>query len=274
MRHINRGDQFVVACIDSPATAPAVIAAARHFAGHLRHKGLLLLNVARDTKAEWIKDYNLPYAALQGDWATAIEGLPTAFNAILAVTAVDPQAPRSSLTNPRTLLRAFRNCKIAYLVVDATKHSPLTTHHPTLATALTVDFHRESKEKLIWASYLARFLSADLTVALPQYKDQGLRNLQNNNIRYIDKVFSPLGIKYTLSHLLTPQPTLHPKSSPDLHTLGELRPDLLIALTTDPRATDPLDWLLGTPDRRLLSHPSATPILFLNPRDDLYVLCD
>ena len=279
MRHINRGDQFVVACIDSPATAPAVIAAARHFAGHLRHKGLLLLNVARDTKAEWIKDYNLPYAALQGDWATAIEGLPTAFNAILAVTAVDPQAPRSSLTNPRTLLRAFRNCKIAYLVVNSHKDSTQNINSQfstfNFSTALlTVDFHRESKEKLIWASYLARFLSADLTVALPQYKDQGLRTLQNNNIRYIDKVFSPLGIKYTLSHLLTPQSTLHPKSSPDLQALATLHPDLLIALTTDPRATDPLDWLLGTPDRRLLTHPSATHILFLNPRDDLYVLCD
>ena len=36
----------------------------------------------------------------------------------------------------------------------------------------------------------------------------------------------------------------------------------------------PLDWLFGTPDRRIITHPSATPVLLLNPRDDLYVLCD
>lgn len=258
-------DQFVVACVESPATAPAVIAAARHFAERLRHKGLMLLNVGRDAKAEWIKDYGLPYAALQGDWATAIEGLPTAFNAILAVAAVDPQAPRSSIANPRTLLRVFGKCKVAYLVVDK-GFAPDANYTPA-HTALTVDFHRESKEKLIWASYLARFLAAKLTIALPQYKDQGLRTLQDNNVRYIDKVFTPLDIRYAKT-------TLPASHTPDLEALDSLRPDLLIALTADPRATDPIDWIFGTADRRLLTHPSATPILFLNPRDDLYVLCD
>ena len=273
MRHINKGDQFVVACVESPITAPAVIAAAKLFSANLRNKSLMLLHVSDDnTDSDWLKQYNIPYAALRGKWATAIEGLPTVFNAVLAVTAVDPDASRRSITHPRTLLRAFHNCNIAYLAVSV--HSPLSTSHSPLRCTLTVDHHRESKEKLIWASYLARFLNADLTIALPQYKDLGLRSLQNNNIRYIDKVFSPLGIKYTLSNLHTTHSTLHPKDSPDLQALSSLHPDLLIALTTDPRATDPLDWLLGTPDRPLLTHPSATPILFLNPRDDLYVLCD
>lgn len=269
-------DQFVVACIDNRETAPAVIATAQHFAERLRHKQLMLMNVNKSEKAEWLKDYGIPYVAMKGDWATAIEGLPTAFNAILAVTAVDTTASRSSITNPQTLLHAFRNCKIAYLVVDSGKwekgYEASTNGKPS--ALLTVDFHRESKEKLIWASYLARFLNSELTIATPQYRDAGLRNLQNNNIRYIDKVFPPLGINYKLTALNTPNSTLHPKNSPDLQALDSLQPDIMIALTTDPRATDPLDWLFGTPDRRLLSHPSHTPLLLLNPRDDLYVLCD
>ena len=267
-------DQFVVACIESPESAPAVIAAAKHFAERLRHKQLMLMNVGKREKAEWIKDYGIPYVAMQGDWATAIEGLPTAFNAILAVTAVDPEAPRSSITNPRTLLRTFRNCKIAYLVVNSQDRQLTDSATHRLRATVTVDFHRESKEKLIWASYLARFLDAELTIATPQYRDDGLRNLQNNNIRYIDKVFTPLGIRYKLSALNAQPSALNTKNAPDLIALEERRPDLLIALTTDPRATDPLDWLFGTPDRRLLSHPTHTPLLLLNPRDDLYVLCD
>lgn len=279
MRHINRGDQFVVACVDSPTTAPAVIAAARIFAANLRHKSLMLLhvtdgNVSGDNAdSQWLKQYGLPYAALRGDWATAIEGLPTVFNAVLAVTAVDPSAPRRSIANPRTLLRTFRNCKIAYLVVNSQSaicSDTYQTSRPTMQAALTVDHHRESKEKLIWASYLARFLGASLTVALPQYKDSGLSALQNNNIRYVDKIFPPLGITYTKHHINDTRLN----SSPDLQALDTLHPDLFVALTTDPRATDPLDWLFGTPDRRIITHPSATPILFLNPRDDLYVLCD
>ena len=266
MKHINKGDQFVVACVESPDTAPSVIAAARLFAARLRHKSLMLLNVSSDNSdSGWLKQYEIPYAALRGDWATAIEGLPTVFNAVLAVTAVDPTAPRGSIANPRSLLRAFRKCKIAYLVVD--KSFPTDASYKPEHTALTVDFHRESKEKLIWASYLARFLGADLTIALPQYKDSGLRTLQDNNLRYIDKVFPPLNIKYHKT-------SLEASHAPDLKAIESLHPDLLIALTTDPRATDPLDWIIGTPDRRLITHPSDTPILFLNPRDDLYVLCD
>lgn len=265
MRHINKGDQFVVACVDSPETAPAVIAAARLFAGRLRNKSLMLLNVSGDNSASgWLKQYDIPFAALRGDWATAIEGLPTVFNAVLAVTAVDPTAPRGSIANPRSLLRAFRKCKIAYLTVPA---SGATVVKTGVSAVVTVDFHRESKEKLIWASYLSRFVGAELTIALPQYKDQGLRTLQDNNLRFIDKVFTPLDIRYG-------KRSLRASHTPDLEALDNLRPDLLVALATDPRATDPIDWILGTADRRLLTHPSATPILFLNPRDDLYVLCD
>ena len=267
MKHLKKGDQFVVACIDSPASANAVIAAARHFAERLRDKQLMLMNVSPKEKAEWIKDYGIPYVAMQGDWATAIEGLPTAFNAVLAVTAVDDSAPRSSITNPNTLLRTFRKCKIAYLVVPKNTETPKYQN-----TALTVDYQRESKEKLIWASYLARFLGTKLTIATPQYRDSGLRELQDNNLRYIDKVFPPLGITYNSERLDTTGERF--RTNPDWHALDILHPDILVARATDPRATDPLDWIFGTPDRKLLSHPSHTPILFLNPRDDLYILCD
>lgn len=267
MKHLKKGDQFVVACIDSPTSANAVIAAARHFAERLRNKQLMLMNVSPKGKAEWIKDYGIPYVAMQGDWATAIEGLPTAFNAVLAVTAVDASAPRSSITNPNTLLRTFRRCKIAYLVVPKNTETPKYQN-----TALTVDYQRESKEKLIWASYLARFLGTKLTIATPQYRDSGLRELQDNNLRYIDKVFPPLGITYNSERLDTTGERF--STNPDWHALDILHPDILVARATDPRSTDPLDWIFGTPDRKLLTHPSHTQILFLNPRDDLYILCD
>jgi hypothetical protein len=267
MKHLRKGDQFVVACVESPETAHAVIAAARYFAERLRDKQLMVMNVSPKEKAGWLKDYGIPYVAMQGDWGTAIEGLPTAFNAVLAVTAVDTSAPRSSITNPSTLLRTFRRCKIAYLAVPKQTEAPKYENG-----ALTVDYQRESKEKLIWASYLARFLGAKLTIATPRYRDAGLRELQDNNIRYIDKVFPPLGITYNSERLDTTGKRL--RANPDWQALEALHPDILVARATDPRATDPLDWIFGTPDRKLLSHPSHTPILFLNPRDDLYILCD
>lgn len=223
----------------------------------------MLLNVSHDGNNEWLKQYRLPYIGLRGDWKTAIDGLPTAFNGILAVTAVDNNAPRHSITHPRTLLNTFRQCKIAYLAV------PANTNFPPLATnvSIVLDHRRESKEKLIWASYLVRFLGAKLTVALPDYKDAGLRKLQNNNLRYLDKIAPSLQLTYSTSTIPAPATT-----PPDIVAIDTLNPDLILSLATDRRDLDVGDWIMGVPELKLLRR--GTPAMLLNQRDDLYVLCD
>ena len=260
-------DQFVIACIESPESAAVVLPWARHLAECLNHKGLMALHVSPDRQQsdDWLKTLGIPYVSLQGDWHTAIEGLPTAFNGILAVTAVDTAAPRTSLTHPKTLLREFKNCKIAYLVVSGA--SQLPTPNSQLSTVLTMTHRREGKEKLVWASYLARFVDSSVTIAHPDYRDGDLRMRWRNNMRFVEKMFSPLGIDYTTA-------LLSRSTRVDLAALDELHPDLLIARTTDTRERDFIDWLLPLPEYRLLTHPSHTPLLFLNPRDDLYILCD
>ena len=269
-------DQFVIACVESAESAAVVLPWARHLAERLRHKGLMLLHVTQQpTDDSWLKETGVPYVSMRGDWSTAIEGLPTAFNGILAVTAVDPKAPRTSLTHPKTLLREFKNCKIAYLCVnvDTLKSSRdiVSTYQRINVSTLTLTHRREGKEKLVWASYLARFVGATVTIAHPNYRDPGLRQRCANNLRFADKIFKPLNIEYNLSTLHSPLSTFH---TPDLAALDELQPDLLIARTTDTRDRDLIDWLLPPPELRLLTHPSRTPLLFLNPRDDLYILCD
>ena len=256
-------DQYVIACVETPEGAEMLIPWAKHFAQRLNGKGLMLLSVSTDGDSEWLNQYGIPYVGLRGDWKTAIDGLPTAFGGILAITAVDPSAPRSSITNPRTLLREFRDCKIAYLTVNSTFLIP----HSSFNTVLTLDHRRESKEKLIWASYLVRFLGAKLTVALPDYRDAGLRGQQQNNLRYLEKIAPSLGLTYTTSTI--PAPAMTPS---DVVAVEALRPDLMLALATDRRDRDVGDWLLGDPELKLLR--SGTPTLLLNQRDDLYVLCD
>lgn len=262
-------DQHVIACVDRPQDADIVLAYARHYAECLNHKGIILLNVSSDGNADWIKEYGVPYIGLKGDWKTAIDGLPTAFGGILAVTAIDHNAPHGCLAHPHTLRRQFATCRSAYLVVhnDSNKSTPQFSR-PTLAT-LTLDHRRESKEKLIWGSYIARFLGCRLTVASPDYKDEGLRQKWQNNMTFMDKMYRSLNVDYTTA-------TIANKTfgNLDVTALDTLSTDLLVAMTTDARDRDVGDWLLGVPERKLLSHPSATPILLLNQRDDLYVLCD
>ncbi len=256
-------DQYVIACVETPEGAELLIPWAKHFAQRLNGKGLMLLAVSADGDSEWLKQYGIPYVGLRGDWKTAIDGLPTAFGGILAVTAVDPTAPHRSITNPRTMLRQFRDCKIAYLAVPIPSNgTPLTS-----SVSIVLDHRRESKEKFIWASYLVRFVGAKLTVALPDYRDAGLRGQQQNNLRYLEKIAPTLGLTYSTATI--PAPAMTPS---DVVAVEALRPDMVLALATDRRDRDVGDWLLGDPELKLLR--TGTPTLLLNQRDDLYVLCD
>lgn len=257
-------DQLVIACVENATDAAWVMPWVRHFAERLNHKGMMALHVSRQKEDDsWLKELGVPYVGMQGEWSTAIEGLPTVFNGILAVVAVNPKAPHASLNHPKTLLREFKNCKIAYLCVNVS-----TGHHINVSTsALTMTHRREGKELLVWASYLARFLDSEITIAHPDYRDQGLRGRWLNNMRFVNKIFNPLQISYK-------SVPIGGATDVDRRTLDELQPDLLIARTTDTRDRDLLDLLAPLPEYRLLTHPSHTPLLLLNPRDDLYILCD
>ena len=261
-------DQFVIACLPDPSAADTVLPYARQFAARLG-KGLIALNVSADGENQWIAQYGVPYAGLKGDWKTAIDGLPTAFGGVVAVTTVDPTAPRSSLANPATMLKAFADCKIAFIALPA-KGCQLPT-----CTYLTLDHRRESKEKLIWGSYMVRFFGSQLTVAIPDYRDEGLRAKVHNNILFMKKVYKSLDVNYSL-HTFQ-YSLLASRTSPDGVLLSQMTnagTTMLIAMTTDRRDRDVGDWLLGPPERRLLAAGCPVPILFLNQRDDLYVLCD
>ena len=262
-------DQFVIACLEREDDAATVLPLARHCAAQLG-KGLFVLNVTKEGDNDWIKNFGLPYVGLKGDWKTAVDGLPTVLGGVLAVTALNRQAPRSSITNPTTLLRTFADCKIAYLVVSG-QWSVASGQWPQ-ATYFSLDHRRESKEKLIWASYMLRFFGSKLTVATPDYKDAGFREKLRNNLQFTQKMYRSLGVDYTTM----PIPASNFRS-PDLTlvntTLPSVESTLLVAMTTDKRDRDLGDLVAGPQELRLLKQ-STVPILFLNQRDDLYVLCD
>jgi hypothetical protein len=50
--------------------------------------------------------------------------------------------------------------------------------------------------------------------------------------------------------------------------------NLMVCLTTDTREMDFLDWFIGAQETRVIRNKQKLPILFINPRDDIYVLCD
>lgn len=258
-------DQFIVVCADSATTAEHLIPAAKVMASGLK-KGIILLTCSADGK-DWVGNFGVPYVALNGDWKTAIDGLPTAFNAVLAVTMADEKASRHSFTHPKEMLKNFKDCKVGYLVCCG---QPLTDGWWPRKVALTLNDRRESKEKLIWASYFARFFGSLVAVMHHDYRDAGLRARWRNNMQYLDKLFGSLGVSYNTEMIVGSREF----GNPDLRAIDNTQAEVFVSQVTDQRDRDLGDLLSRRPELKLIEKASGRPILFLNQRDDLYILCD
>mgnify|MGYP006873208099 CR=1 FL=1 len=88
----------------------------------------------------------------------------------------------------------------------------------------------------------------------------------------MQKIFSSLGISHIEHHTFAAHGIFsEPVAAAEADTLGCT---LLISSTTNRNDHDIIEWIIGTAEQRVVCNAAKTPVLFLNPRDDLYVLCD
>jgi hypothetical protein len=276
-------DQFVIAYIADLGNSGYVVDYARSMARFLK-KGLILLFICdkKYTKTtsdeaqqrlssikEQFSGEDINFCVLKGRTREIITMLPTLLNAVVIVAGVNPRASLLNPTHPRRVLFDFGQCRTAYLTVQTSNLKPQTINFNDVA--LRIDYNRESKEKLIWASYFARFNGSRLHVMHETYNDDGLRGKFDNNMLFLDKFFSGLGIGYEKEDLASTA------NFPDRNAIRQASSkgyDLMVCLTTDTRELDFLDFFIGAQETRTIRNKQKLPVLFINPRDDIYVLCD
>ena len=274
-------DQFVIAYLSDLSMNQAVVSHACHLARML-NKGLILLYIedkrfhlppVNEVEKTLLQieaahpDVHPAHVAIKSDSKEIIDALPTLLNGVIAVAGVNPRAPLGSPTRPRRVLKLFSQCKIAYLTVQA----PLTDPTTYNSVAFSIDFNKESKEKLIWASYFARFNHSQLSMIHFQYSDSGLHYKWHNNILFMDKFFAGLNVSYNAIPINGK--SVYPETAV-CRAAAEAGCGLLISVTTDSRNRDVLEWFAGVQEDRTIRNPHLLPVLFINPRNDIYVLCD
>lgn len=253
------------------------------FLSRMLGKGLILLyvddpryhGISTDEAEQMLLTLEAQYAdlhpahvAMKGNMREVVHALPKLLNGVVAVTGSDSHALRRTPTHPDSVLRDFSECAIAYLVVQ----DQLVKPERYMDVAFSVDFNRESKDKLLWASYFARFNHSRLHMFHDDYRDDRLRQLFSNNIQFMDKFFRTLGLTYE-EHVLTGRSPLFPERRVLEEAVAQ-GCGVLVTLTTDVRKRDIVEWFAGTQEQRIIRNASLLPVLFLNPRDDFYVLCD
>ena len=252
------------------------------FMATMLNKGLILLRIvdsrySGETTAEAEVELkkiqsqiraNVPntYCVLKGKTKEILSALPAAFNVVTIVGAVDANAGKKSPLNKKNVLKDFSDCKTAFLIVS----EKLTDIDKMKNIAFSVDFKKESKDKFLWASYFARFNNSMLHAVSSKYDDDFLRAKWNDNLRFMDKMFSSLNVmccKYSIDKQQSQYLDIDVLKYASQQNIG-----LLVSVTTKER--DVMEYFIGVQEERTIINEYKIPILFLNPREDLYVLCD
>ncbi len=168
-------------------------------------------------------------------------------------------------------LDACREERRPYVIV-----TPKTQRLPSHVESILVPVSMLEEEiyKAEICTYLARKTGAHLI--LLRANDYGSKALHNTQriISHIQTISQRTGISISYEERLAKGDSFHIyKELPALSsTLGGDRGELIILLTAS-REYGVDDWLFGPPEQYVIRH-SSVPVMLVNPRADLFSLCD
>lgn len=133
---------------------------------------------------------------------------------------------------------------------------------------LPLDIDRQHKEKALWAGYFSRFYHAKVHVLYASYKDQLLKQKVKDNIDFTKKLYQNLEIDYELHQM--------DRSIDDIDRFSmDYAPQVNASLTVIMMTSfyTFIDYIFGPKENALIANDFDLPVLCINERDDLYVLC-
>ena len=162
-------------------------------------------------------------------------------------------------------LKAFRLSSIAFLFVNG--ETPRFLSYKNIL--VPVDFRKASKETSLWASYFGRFnrSQVQLIYAHETDKDQAYKLMRNLN--FFQKFLSSLNVRH---HEIAGKSSSWGICNETLARADEWKGDVLIF--SGSTAISLIDLLIGLPEKKIIRKAGNLPILMINPRKDICVLCD
>lgn len=180
-------------------------------------------------------------------------------NTAMLVIGIDKTA-KEGLFSVKKALKFIRQSRFPVMTVTETVED--TTRYKNIL--LTLDIERQNKEKALWAGYFSRFYGSVIHILYPEYKDEGLAKLVRDNVDFVEKLYENLEISYD-KYPVPSQSYLDAYALTDTHESGAL----VIMMT---RYYTLGDILTGPRERKIIGQ-TGLPVLCINQRDDLYVLC-
>ncbi len=183
-------------------------------------------------------------------------------NTIMFVIGVD-RAGKQGLFNNRRALSFIKPSRVPVMTVG----KALPPDDAFRNVLLPLDIERYAKEKALWAGYFSRFYQSLIHVIYPSYADAGLRRQIHDNVAFVEKLYQNLNVTYELA-------AVEPQKDLDLYAVEYARnkgATLTVAIIS--RYFSLTDLFAGARIRKIIGNSYNFPVLCINQRDDLYVLC-
>jgi hypothetical protein len=184
-------------------------------------------------------------------------------NTIMFVIGVVKKDKQVLFTLNRAL-RFIRSSRIPVMTVD----NKMPESDVFQNVMLPLDIYRQSKEKSLWAGYFSRYYYAKVHVLYGSYKDYFLKVKLKNNVAFTEKLYKNLEIAYRTHHIAEHIDNM------DIYSLQyaeKVHATLTVIMMT--KYTSLFDWIFGVKERSVIANEQGLPVLCINERDDLYVLC-
>lgn len=274
-------DQFVIAYITDFNNYKNIIRWAEKFAKMLK-KGIILLhisdekytNISTQEASKRLEEINqeidIPYthsfAALKGKTRDIIHSTGEILNGVMIVSALENKVKdRENPISVDDIIKNFYSSRIAYFIFNNTD----IENNDFKEVVLSMDSLKESKEKVLWASYFGRFANSIVDIYYHRYRDEYLQKQLNLNIGFARKMFKNFKIETRNIH------SLNRKIQTDVQALAFAEKEnrsLCIFQTTANKGF--LEFFFGLPEKKVLINLDKVPVLFLNRRDDIFVMCE
>ncbi|MCQ2285353.1 MAG: universal stress protein [Bacteroidales bacterium] len=146
-------------------------------------------------------------------------------------------------------------------------------HFPTENTfknvLLPLDLRPQNKEKVLWAGYFNRFNDAAIHILYSYFKEKHLQEEIAAIVAFAKKLYANLEIENYEIHQI--EPTIDNMDKYSVEYAPQVNGTLTVILMTHNRSLG--DFILGVREKTLIGNAEGFPVLCINERPDLYVLC-
>ena len=185
-----------------------------------------------------------------------IEKLAMSYDAVLVVLHKADLKPG---------LKAFRESSIAFLFVSG----DLPEYLGYKNVLVPMDYRKASKDTALWASFLGRLNCSMVQVVYARESDKEQASVVKKQLQFYQKFLSNLKVSH---QMIAGKSSSWSICSETIARAGELRGDVM--LFAGSASITLLDLMVGLPEKRIIRKAGHLPILIVNPRKEICMVCD